>query len=205
MRWLWLYLRSRSVPAVAGAGFGLIATFWVLWSVFSKERDVLFPYVVLIVVVLVSAVGGTLAGNDDALDRTAAKRWVPRRFAHLLVAWAAMTGVLLATLVTSARFGPAAEVARDTGGLLGLTALGAALLGAHRCWFLPLLWTLPAIVVVAAGSEKLTVPEQAFTWMMQPIGNKPAALTAAVLIVAGTAAYALRGTPPRPASDPSPA
>ncbi|MEV6597244.1 hypothetical protein AB0M36_10320 [Actinoplanes sp. NPDC051346] len=211
MRWLSLYLRSRGVPPIAGAGLGLVALAWTPWTMFSKTRDVDFPYVLLIVVLLVSAVSVTLAGPDDALDRTAAKPWRPRRLAHLLVTYALITAVLLATLATPARFGPAAEVSRDVAGLLGLTALGAALLGAHRSWFLPLLWTLPALYISAIAGEGGAAEgppswtRQALTWMMQPIDSRPAAIVAAALAIAGLLAFSLRGTPPRPASDPAPA
>lgn len=45
-----------------------------------------------------------------------------------------------------ARFGPAGLVVRDAAGLLGLTALGAVTIGIARAWFLPLGWTLAAIL-----------------------------------------------------------
>ncbi|SHN46492.1 hypothetical protein [Cryptosporangium aurantiacum] len=38
---------------------------------------------------------------------------------------------------------------RDAAGLLGLTALGAATIGVARSWFLPLGWTLLAVVLPA--------------------------------------------------------
>ncbi|OJF14414.1 hypothetical protein [Couchioplanes caeruleus] len=205
MRWTWLYLRSRGVPASAGTGVGLVVTVCALWSAFARPRDVDFPLVLLVVVLLVSAVCATLAGPDDALDRTAAKPWKPLRLVHLLSAYAVMMAPLLLTRVTAGRFGPVAEVARDAGGLLGLTALGAVLIGAHRAWLPPLLWTLPALYFSASGGSSERAATRALTWMVQPIGDRPAAIMAAALAVAGLVAYALRGTPLRPASDPAPA
>ncbi|GGQ40658.1 hypothetical protein [Couchioplanes azureus] len=204
MRWTWLYLRSRGVAASAGTGVALVATVCALWSAFAGSRDVDFPLALLVVVLLVSAVSATLAGPDDALDRTAAKPWQPVRLAHLLSAYAVMMAPLLLTRVTAGRFGPVAELARDAAGLLGLTALGAALIGAHRAWLPPLLWTLPALYFSAGGASEKTAA-RALTWMVQPIGDRPAAVMAAALAAAGLLAYALRGTPPRPASDPAPA
>ncbi|MFI5497377.1 hypothetical protein [Actinoplanes sp. NPDC051859] len=207
MRWLELHLRCRGVPTVAGFGFALVAAVWILWTIFSESRDVDFSFVLLIIVLLVSAASATLTGADDALDRTAAKPWIPVRLAHLLAAYAIITGLLLLTLATPTRFGPAAEVSRDVAGLLGLAALGAAVVGAHRSWFLPLLWTLSAIFSTAFsthGPGSATTARQSFTWMLQPVDSQPAALVAATLATTGLIAYTLRGTPPRPASDPAP-
>jgi len=189
MRWLALYLRSRRVPIALAAAAGSTTVMWSLWSIFSNEREVGAPMVILTVLLLVAAITATLAGPDDALERTAALSWPPRRAAHLLAALAVVAGLLLATLVTGARFGPAWLVIRDAAGLLGLTALGAVTIGATRSWFLPLGWTLASIVFPLSGVKSSEI----LTWQSQIPGNKTAAVTAALLGVGGLIAYAVAG------------
>jgi hypothetical protein len=189
MRGLALYLRSRRVPIALAAAAGCAAVMWSLWSAFSDARDAGVPMVILTVLLLVAAVTVTLAGPDDALERTAALAWPPRRAAHLLATLAVVAVLLLATLATGARFGPAWLVVRDAAGLLGLTALGAVTIGASRSWFVPLGWTLASIVVPVTG-----VPaSEILTWQIQAPGNRSAAVTAALLGVGGLLAYAKAG------------
>jgi hypothetical protein len=188
VRWLTLYLRSRRVPmALAGAG-ACAALMWALWSVFSDSRDAGYPMVVLTVLLLVTALTATFSGPDDDLEKTAALRWPRRRVAHLLAAFVVVAGLLLATLATGARFGPAGLVVRDAAGLLGLTALGAAAYGSARAWFLPLGWTLAAVLFPRA--ELLG---QVLTWQAQAPASTAAATTAGLLAVGGLVAYAVAG------------
>jgi hypothetical protein len=62
----------------------------------------------------------------------------------------------------------------------------------------PLVWTLVAVLpfLDPAHSTRLHV----LCWPIQPAGNTPAAVCAAVLAVAGGLAYALRGSRPGPAA-----
>ena len=196
-----LYLRSRSVPAAAALAALLVAAVWTGWAVFGGTRDIDPPLGILTVVLLGCVTGATLSGPDDALDRTAARPWPPRRLLHLAVAGAAVLTALGVTLPTPARFVPFAVLARDCAGLLGATALGAAALGAGRSWLAPLVWTMFALVHPPLGD---TVAAQALTWMAQPLTNGPAAAVSALLAVGGGAAYSMRGCPLRPASDPAP-
>jgi hypothetical protein len=193
MRWLTLYLRSRRVPMALAATGGCVAVMWSLWTVFSNQRDVGLPMVILTVLLMVAALTATLAGPDDALDRTAALPWPGRRAAHLLGALTVILVPLLATSLTGARFGPAWLVVRDATGLLGLTALGAATIGASRSWFLPLGWTLAAIV--------FPLPEHVWgrilTWQSQLPGNAAATAIAVLLALGGLIAYAVAGSNPR--------
>jgi len=189
VRWLTLYLRSRRVPIALAAAAGCTAAMWSLWSVSSNAREVGVPMVILTVLLLVASVTATLAGPDEALDRTAALPWPPLRAAHLLAALAVVVVLLLATLITGARFGPAWLVIRDAVGLLGLTALGAVTIGASRSWFLPLGWTLASVVFTLSGTTTSAI----ITWQVQDPGNKPAAVTAALLGVGGLIAYAAAG------------
>ncbi len=193
MRWLTLYLRSRRVPMALAATGGCVAVTWSLWAMFSDSRDVGPPMVILTVLLTVATVTATLAGPDDALDRTAALSWPRRRAAHLLAALAVILGLLLVTLLTGARFGPAWLVVRDAAGLLGLTALGAVTIGTSRAWFLPLGWTLAAMLFPL--TER--VPGQVLTWQAQAPDTAAATVTAVLLGLGGLIAYAVAGPAPR--------
>ncbi|NJC70681.1 hypothetical protein HC031_13295 [Planosporangium thailandense] len=200
MRWLGLYLRSRGVPVALAVSVCVVAVVWGLFLGFSHHRDAGMRLVALAVMLAVVPVATTLAGPDDALERTASLPWPPRRAAHLLAALAVVTGLLLATQATAARFGPATVVLRDAAGLLGLTALGAAFLGAHRCWFAPVGWTLVVVPFLQPGGKAY---EQGLAWMLQASGSRPATAVAVTLALVGAAAYTALGCPRRPASDPA--
>jgi hypothetical protein len=169
---------------------GCAALMWSLWSVFSDSRDVGVQMVVLTVLLLVAALTATLGGPDDALEGTAGISWPPRRIAHLLVAFLVVVVLLLVTLASGARFGPAWLVVRDAGGLLGLTALSATTIGTARAWFLPLGWTLAAIMF--PRSEP--VIGRILTWQAQPPVSTAATVTAGLLAFGGLIAYAVAGS-----------
>ncbi|WP_430788042.1 hypothetical protein [Actinoplanes sp. G11-F43] len=189
MSWLRLYLRSRHVPLAVAAALGVTALMWSLWAAGSTERDVGFQMVVLTVLFLVAALTATLGGPDEALERTASFAWAPRRSAHLLIAFAVVVLPLLATLATGARFGPAGMVVRDAAGLLGLTALGAVTVGVSRSWFLPLGWTLIAVIFPVGES----VAGRILTWQAQDPADVAAMVTAGVLAAGGLVAYTVAG------------
>jgi hypothetical protein len=189
LRWLTLYVRSRRIPAALAATAGGTALMWSLWSLFSNHRDADGQLVVLTILLLVAGLTATLGGPDDALDATASFRWPPRRTAHLLLAFLLVVGLLLATLVTGARFGPGWLVVRDAAGLLGLTALSAVTIGTARAWFLPLGWTLAAILFPRAEP----VAGQILTWQAQPPASTAATATAGLLALSGLIAYAVAG------------
>jgi hypothetical protein len=189
VRLLTLYLRSRRVPAALGGAAALLVVMWTLWSVSSNSRTVGPEMVVLTVLVLVAALTATLSAPDDALDRTAALRWPLPRALHLLGGFLAVVALLSVTLATGARFAPALVVVRDAGGLLGLTALSAVTIGTARAWFLPLGWTLGAVLFPRPGS----VVGEILTWQTQAPSSTPAAVTAGVLALAGVVVYAAAG------------
>ncbi|MET9534165.1 hypothetical protein ABZY02_26985 [Streptomyces sp. NPDC006649] len=196
MRGLTLYVRSRRAPAALGAAAAATAVVWLLATVFSDPGEVSSTVLALTALLLVAVVTATLGGPDDTLDRTAARPWGWLRTSHLAAALGWMLVLLLATLLTGTRFGPFACVVRDTAGLLGVTALGAATTGTARAWFLPLGWTLGAAVFPGTGTAG-----EALTWQTQASGSRPASLVAAVLAVAGIAAYVSRGPRPRTSSE----
>jgi hypothetical protein len=183
MRLLALYVRSRQVAAGAGialacvVGLGLLAgdnpTFQLVLAVFA-----------ITAVTTVTATG--LAGQDPALERTAALSWWWRRTTHVVT-----TGVLAVVLVVVA--GPPMETSvavRDAIGLAGLAALGATLLGGGLAWCVPMVWTVAAVSALLA-SQPAAAP--LVTWLVQPPDTTAATVAAGVLGLGGLLVYALRG------------
>lgn len=199
MRWLWLHSRSRrALPALAAAA-ALVAAVWGLWLAYSDSQSTDVKVVGLTVMLAVAALTPTLGGADDSLDRTASVNWPARRAGHLLFAAAAVLGLLSLTAVVDSRFAPLALVLRNTAGLLGLTALGATLLGAARAWIAPLVWTLVTVMPWLDPGRGVTA--QVAYWLIQPADSGAAIACATSLAVTGLLAYALRGCPWRPAAE----
>ncbi|WP_433831346.1 hypothetical protein ACQP2E_13250 [Actinoplanes sp. CA-015351] len=189
MRFLTLYLRSRRAPLALAGAIASTAVTWTLWSVFSDSPEAGVPMVILTVLLLVAALTATLGGPDDALEATAALRWPPRRIAHLMVAFLLVTGLILVTWATGARFGPGWLVIRDAAGLLGLTALCAATIGVPKAWFLPLGWTFAAALFPQADP----LAGRVLTWQAQAPESTSAAVTGGLFAVAGIVVYAVSG------------
>lgn len=202
MRWLKLYLRSRRAFPALTIATAAIALMWALWLVYSESTTIDPRMLSLTVMLAVAALLPTLSGADDALDHTASVNWPVRRAGHLLLATAVITALLLLTTVTGARFGPFPLVLRNTAGLVGLAALGAALLGAGRAWLAPLTWTLVTVMPFLEPSPKLAM--QVAGWPIQPAGTTAATVCAGILAAAGLLAYTLHGCPRRPAAETAP-
>jgi hypothetical protein len=186
-----LYLRSRSLPLAVAAAVGSVAALWSIhWATDHRLTGVLG---LLAVVAAAVAAGPGLAGADFDLDRAAAIPWPPRRAAHVVVVGAAVIGVVTATWFTGEQLAPAAQVTRDAIGMTGLTALGAATLGAKQAWMPPLTWTMLALLWAPTGTA---LHQQVLAWMVQPTHTTPATVTALVLGTVGAIAYAVLG--PRP-------
>ncbi|MGW3290593.1 hypothetical protein ACWDR3_38765 [Streptomyces sp. NPDC001002] len=188
MRWLTLYARSRQVPASLAAVVIGTVVIWALAPDGGREpADPRLPVLVLAMGVMAASIG--LGGQDLALDRTAAIRWVPRRAAHVLLAGAVVAVVLLAVQALGAPMATAEFVVRDSAGLAGLAALGAALAGGRYAWTPPFAWLSLSFVAPPATST----PTRVTSWLLLPPGTPAAGWTALFLLVGGTAAYALAG------------
>lgn len=188
MRWLTLYARSRQVPASLAAVVISAVAAWALAREGSEEPgDPRLPVLVLATGVMASSIG--LGGQDLALDRTAAIRWVPRRAAHVLLAGAAVGTVLLTVQAMGEDMVTTAFVVRDSAGLMGLVALGATLSGGQYAWTLPFAWLSFSFFAPPPTSA----PMQVATWMLLPPGTAAGTWTALVLTIAGTVAYAVAG------------
>lgn len=188
MRWLTLYARSRQVPASLAAVVISAVAAWALSRSGGEEPgDPRLPVLVLAMGAMAASIG--LSGQDLALDRTAAVRWVPRRAAHVLLAGAVVGTVLLTVQTMGEAMATTAFVVRDSAGLMGLVALGAALAGGQYAWMLPFAWLSFSFFAPPPTS----VPTQVAAWMLLPPGTAAGTWTALVLTVTGTAAYAVAG------------
>ncbi|MFF3373134.1 hypothetical protein ACFYXF_09245 [Streptomyces sp. NPDC002680] len=188
MRWLTLYARSRQVPASLTAVLISTVAVWALARDGGEGSGDPRPIVLVLATGAMAASIG-LGGQDLALDRTAAIRWVPRRAAHVLLAGAVVAAALLAVQAMGGETATPAFVVRDTAGLMGLAALGAALSGAQYAWTLPFAWLSLAFV----APPPTNTPIRVATWMLLPSGTATATWTAVALTVAGTTAYAITG------------
>ncbi|QQM38513.1 hypothetical protein [Streptomyces liliifuscus] len=188
MRWLTLYARSRRIPAsLAAVVIGALAVWALARDEGAGPGDPRLPVLVLATGVMAFSVG--LGGQDLALDRTAAIRWVPRRAAHVLLCGAVVAAVLLTVQSMGASMATTAFVVRDSAGLMGLAALGAAISGGQYAWTLPFAWLLFSFFAPPPTSA----PMEVAMWMLLPPGTASGTWTALVLTVVGTAAYAVAG------------
>jgi hypothetical protein len=190
MRWLTLYARSRQVPASFAALVISAVTVWALTQDGGRSGDPAdprLPVLVLAAGAMAASVG--LSGQDPALDRTAAIRWAPRRAAHVLLAGAVVAGVLLAVQTMGASMATTAFVVRDSAGLMGLVALGAAFGGGRYAWTLPFAWLSFSFFAPPATGAAGRVA----TWMLLPAGTPTATWTAVILTAVGTTVYAVAG------------
>ncbi|MFD9692752.1 hypothetical protein ACFWXO_44145 [Kitasatospora sp. NPDC059088] len=187
MRWLTLYARSRQVPASAAVALLVLLAAWAFCHDGPGPMDL--ATVVLALTVSVAAASVGLGGQDAALDRTAAIRWVPRRAAHVLLTGAVAAAALLALRLVGADPAPTGYVVRDAAGLAGLAALGAALWGAHLAWILPTGW----LAVTVLGPATAGTAGEVVHWMTFSPATTVSTWTAWALGAVGTAVYAVMG------------
>jgi hypothetical protein len=189
MRFLMLYVRSRSVPVSVAVIVGCAAALWAL-GLTTDDVGIRATLGLIAATTGVAATAVGLAGADVDLDRTAALQWPPLRFAHVVLAGAVVLGAVAATALAHGGW-----LARDAAGMTGLIALGAAILGATRAWLPCVMWTVPSLMYAAPLGENPTGPTYkiVLTWMIQPIGSTAAAITAITLGTAGALTYAFLG------------
>jgi hypothetical protein len=195
MRPLTLYLRSRTLPATAAAVLGCAIGLWALGLAIDHPQGRNLT-ALLVALAATAALGPGLAGPDHDLDRASAIAWPPRRAAHVIFAGAAVVGLLAATTLAGEKMAGTGEIARNVAGLAGLVALGATVLGADRSPLVPVIWTVLVLKYAPPMGEPPTRPTYkiALTWMVQPMDTRVATVTAVLLAVGGTLAYAVLGS-----------
>ncbi|MEU9789563.1 hypothetical protein AB0E27_02905 [Streptomyces sparsogenes] len=194
---LLLYARSRALPMtfavlVAAAPATAWCADWLLTRSDPGPRARL-PVLVLAPVLVAAAIGVGLYSHGDELDRTAVRPWWPRRGCHLLLLTAVAAGLLAVAVPGGPQAYGAAVMARNVLGAVGVTALGAALIGARLSW-LPMLVHTSAVFL--AGQAEPGGAGAVWAWSVQPGAQRAAWGTAVALFAAGTCLYALRGARP---------
>ncbi|MGW2476397.1 hypothetical protein [Streptomyces sp. NPDC001665] len=189
-----LYLRSRALPrtAAAVACTALLAAWAAYWIQAQPTFDhsARVPVLVLAPLLVSSAIGTSLYAPADELDRTAVRRWWPRRLAHLLALTVpAAAALALAVPGHPEAFG-APGMVRNVLGATGITAAAAALIGARLSW-LPVTVYIGAVYLAASHTPGGAA--SVWAWPMQPGPQVGAWATAAAAFAAGAALYAVRG------------
>lgn len=185
MRWLILFARSRQVPASAAAVALVALAVWALNGPGPVDQTM----AVLVLTANVAAASVGLGGWDVVLERTAAIRWAPRRAAHTLLAGAFAGAALLMVKAAGVELAPTELVVRDSAGLVGLAALGAALCGAQFAWTLPTGW----LAFTLFGPPPSGTVGEVVKWMIYSPATTASAGTAWALFAIGTVVYAVAG------------
>lgn len=195
MRPLALYLRSRAVPATAATVLGCAMALWALGLAIDHPQGRGLT-ALLVALAATTAIAPGLAGPDHDLDRASAIAWPPRRAAHVIVAGAAVVGLLAATALAGEKMAGTSQIARNVAGLVGLVALGACVLGAARAPLLPVVWTVLVLPYAPPMGAPPTRPTYKImlSWMVQPMEARAATVAAIVLAATGTLAYAVLGS-----------
>lgn len=184
-RFLALYLRSRQVPFAFPVALAGVLAVALLGDDQSDPRSSAI-FAVLALAFGAAVAGPGLGGPGGELDRTAALSWARWRVGHAVAIGVSVFGPAFA-----ATHVPAGLLVRDVAGFVGLGTLAAAAFGHPLAWTFPVAWGgLGAAFPTAKGSAILRV----LTWPSQPPEDTTAAVTAAVLAVAGLVVYARSGS-----------
>lgn len=183
-----LFLRSRqtgpisiALAAVAiAAGLGLAAS----------NSDDLNRFLRMVVPLAVAVVIGAGAGSPfGEAERSASRPLPPVRFGHLVLLLA--TGAALLALANVAPAdGDLGILLRNSAGFVGLSLIGARLLGSGTFWMVPLAYA------GAVLADFLVKPDRdaSWRWPLQSADDGTSVLITVVLLVAGVAAVAWFGS-----------
>ncbi|MFE7614169.1 hypothetical protein [Streptomyces sp. NPDC057496] len=192
-----LHVRSRALPltVVTLVCVALVAAWAAHWLESRPYFDhtARVPVVVLAPLLASAAIGTGLYTHSDELDRTAVRRWWPRRLLHLLAPTVLAVGALAAAVPGHPEAYGALGMVRNVLGATGVAAASAALIGARPSW-------LP--MTVYGGAVYLAAPRTpggaaaVWAWPMQPGPQGAAWAVAVTAFVAGSALLVVRGARP---------
>lgn len=187
-----LHARARGLHT-AGTALLVLAAVGAAAERPLSSATVGMPAVVLQALTAVAAValiGTGLTGADPDLEASAPRARPRLRLLHLTVALAAVAGALVLGQLAfgTAPDGPGATL-RNVVGLGGLLALAATAVGTRLAWTAPVVWVLALSVIGPRENGWRLVASMP----LLPADAAAAAITAAVLVVAGAAAYSTRG------------
>lgn len=187
-----LYLRSRTVPRTAAVLVCVVlAAAWAADALVDRfNHSARVPVLVLAPMLVSAAIGTSLHAPADELDRTAVRRWWPRRLLHLLALTVPVAAALALAVPGHPESFGAPGMVRNVLGATGVAAASAALIGARLSW-------LP--MTVYGGAVYLAAPRtpggaaSVWAWLMQPGPQSGAWVVASVAYAAGAALFAVRG------------
>lgn len=191
MRLALLYARGRGLPlalllVAALSVIAALAGAWLSGRFSLDPRMARLPVTVAAALAVAVVLAGTLRSDAHEVEASAPRSWPRWRAAHAGVA-AALAVVLLAPSLPLADYG-AQSLLRNAVGLLGLALLTATAAGPALAWTLPLGYT----AAVYLSAVRLQAPGQSWwAFLLQPADDRAAGITAAALLVAGTAAWTM--------------
>lgn len=188
-RLLLLHLRSRRAGWIVVAVLAVTAVRRIVvpWTAGTGPFDMLVS--LLLVGAAASMIATGLASPFGDTERSAGGRLPTLRGAQLLgTALLAAAGFTVAAATGGL---PVTDYLRDTAGFLGIALLTGAVLGAQRCWSLPV-----AFAVVCSGEVDLH-EYPAWAWPILPAGDLAATGIAVTLLVLGATVVTVAGLPDR--------
>ncbi|WP_434599833.1 hypothetical protein [Streptomyces sp. A5-4] len=152
-------------------------------------RRCVAPWAGIVVLAISHPADGGRPVQRDVLAAEADRGRRRRRAVHVLLIGSVVATALLVVQAMGGDLAATAFVVRDSAGLMGLVAIGAAVCGAQYAWTLPIAWLSLSIF----APPPTNMPMQVASWMVLPPGTAAGTWTALVLAVVGTAAYAVAG------------
>ena len=184
-----LYLRARRVGPALACLAGVAAATWALLGL-SDDRALVKLILVVLPLAPAAVVGTSLRSPFGETEATASRPLPPLRLGHL-VGLLAVAGLALAAANSAA---PGEDfrwlLVRNGAGYAGLAFAGGRLLGAAASWVAPVAY---GMVVVAAPLSGALDRESRWLWPLHPPAERPAALIAAGLLLAGLVVAAIAG------------
>jgi hypothetical protein len=190
LRTVWLYVRSRRIPAA----FALIAvTAALLWASLYWRWNIsggaaAQQFIPLTIEAAAAAVIATTTYGPFGETERATGRWLPYlRLGMAVALTAAAVGALAAAATGGHLPGGTWAMLRNLGGLTGTGLLGAAVIGGAFGWTGPLAYLL---LTEGAFAGSWTTP---WMWPTRPSHDLGGALCASVVFAAGIALTTIRG------------
>lgn len=193
-RLAWLYLRARLAGLAAAGLVGVAAATWLLLGL-SDDR----PLTKLILIVLplapAAVIGSSLRSPFGETEVTASRPLPPLRLGHLggLLAVAALAFAAANTAAPGEDFHWL--LVRNGAGYAGLALVGGRLVGAAASWVVPVAYGMFVVVAPLAGALHR---DSRWLWPLHPPAERPAAIGALALLLAGVAvatAFGARAVP----------
>ena len=183
-----LFLRSRQTgPIAVGPGRGRVAAGL---GLAASSNDDLSRFLRMVAPLAAAVIIGAGTGSPfGEAERTASRLLPPIRLGHLSLLLA--TGALLLALANVAPDdGGLGILLRNGAGFVGLSLLGARLLGSGTYWMLPLAYAGAVLADFLVRPDR----DASWRWPLQPADDGTSVLITLALFVVGVAAVAWLGS-----------